>query len=79
MRLTLYGRGYCHLCDDMKRALERLQHELSFTFEVVEVDLDPELEQRYGELVPVLAGPDGREICHYFLDVAALSDRLAVK
>jgi thiol-disulfide isomerase/thioredoxin len=79
VRLTLYGRGYCHLCEEMERALERLQHELRFTFEVVDVDLDPELEERYGELVPVLAGPDGQEICHYFLDVEALSDRLAVK
>lgn len=79
MRLTLYGRAYCHLCEDMERALERLQHELGFSFEVVDVDRDAELEQRYGELVPVLTGPDGREICHYFLDVEALSDRLAVK
>jgi len=79
VRLTLYGRAYCHLCEDMERALERLQHELGFSFEVVDVDRDAELEQRYGELVPVLTGPDGREICHYFLDVEALSDRLAVK
>jgi hypothetical protein len=79
VRLTLYGRGYCHLCEDMERALERLQPELCFTFAVVDVDLDPALERRYGELVPVLEGPDGREICHYFLDLEALGDRLAVK
>lgn len=79
MRLTLYGRSYCHLCEDMERALVRLQHELRFTFEVIDVDLDPVLEERYGSLVPVLAGPDGREICHYFLDLEALADRVAVK
>jgi len=79
VRLTLYGRRYCHLCEDMERALARLRHELGFTLEIVDVDLDPELERRYGEHVPILVGPDGREICHYFLDIQALSDRLAVK
>ena len=79
MRLTLYGRTYCHLCEDMQRALESLQDELQFSVETVDVDADPALEARYGERVPVLVGPDDREICHYFLDLTALTERLAVK
>jgi glutaredoxin-like protein DUF836 len=79
VRLTLYGRRYCHLCEDMERALGPLQDELGFTLELVDVDRDAALERKYGELVPLLAGPDGREICHYFLDVRALAERLAVK
>jgi len=79
VRLTLYGRRYCHLCEDMERALGPLQDELGFTLEVVDVDRDAALEREYGELVPVLAGPDGREICRHFLDVRALAERLAVK
>ena len=79
MRLTLYGRAYCHLCEDMLRALEGLQDELRFTVQTVDVDADPVLEQRYGERVPVLVGPDEQEICHYFLDLTALKDRLAVR
>lgn len=79
MRLTLYGRAYCHLCEDMLRALEGLQDELRFTVQTVDVDADPVLEQRYGERVPVLVGPDEQEICHYFLDLTALTDRLAVR
>lgn len=79
MRLTLYGRTYCHLCEDMLRALEGLQDELQFTVQIVDVDADPVLEARYGERVPVLVGPDGQEICHYFLDLTALTDRLAVR
>jgi len=78
VRLTLYGRTYCHLCEDMLRSLESLQDELQFSVETVDVDADPALESRYGEFVPVLVGPDGREICHYFLDLTALKDRLAV-
>ncbi|MGH8735987.1 MAG: glutaredoxin family protein [Burkholderiales bacterium] len=78
-RLTLYGRRYCHLCEDMLRALEVLQDELQFTVQTVDVDADPLLEARFGERVPVLVDPDEREICHYFLDLTALTDRLAVK
>ena len=79
VRLTLYGRTYCHLCEDMRRALEPLQDELKFTVQTVDVDADPALEARYGERVPVLVGPGEREICHYFLDLTALTDRLAVR
>jgi len=47
-------------------------HQERFGFSVQEVDIDPDpvLEARYGTLIPVLAGPDGVEICHYFLDEA---------
>jgi hypothetical protein len=39
----------------------------------VDVDADPVLEERYGQLVPVLVAPDDTEICHYFLDDSALT------
>jgi thiol-disulfide isomerase/thioredoxin len=50
---TLYGRGYCHLCDDMLAALEALQTDLQrFAVEVIDVDADPALVARFDELVP---------------------------
>ena len=52
--LTLYSRNYCHLCDEMIAALLVLQDIAAFNLEVVDVDADPELEQRLGERVPVL-------------------------
>ncbi len=79
MDLTLYGRAYCHLCEDMVRALERLQPEIGFRLVVRDVDSDETLERLHGERVPVLVDAQGREICHYFLDEAALRERLAVK
>lgn len=69
--LTIYGRPYCHLCEDMVEALRARQARWNFTLEVVDVDQDEELERRFGLLVPVLMA-DGREICHYHLDAAAL-------
>jgi len=48
-------------------------------FDEVDVDSDPELEARWGELVPVLVDAHGEEICHYHLDEAALDQALRVK
>lgn len=69
--LTLYGRPYCHLCDDMLAALEATRGEFDFTVEVMDVDARPEWVDRYDELVPVLTLA-GEEICHYFLDAERL-------
>lgn len=55
----------------MLAALEVLRDEpgqVTFEIEVIDVDTDPLLEQRYDELVPVLVDADGNELCHYFLD-----------
>lgn len=70
-QLTVYGREYCHLCQDMIEALKAMQGELIFELDIVDVDKDLQLEQSYGHLVPVLVA-DGQEICHYFLDRPAL-------
>ncbi|EXI86290.1 MAG: hypothetical protein AW11_03067 [Candidatus Accumulibacter regalis] len=75
-RLTLISRRYCHLCQDMEAALAVLAEELDFAVEVLDVDADVALEKRYDELVPVLLH-DGRELCHYFLEVSKVRDYLS--
>jgi thiol-disulfide isomerase/thioredoxin len=69
--LTLLTRAYCHLCDEMREALAPLAAAHGATVVERDVDADPALEARYGDLVPVLllgAPGDGREVCHYRLD-----------
>lgn len=69
--LTLYGRPHCHLCEDMQVRLRPWGPRLGFTLQVIDIESDPVLEERFGEKVPVLM--DGKqEICHYFLDEKAL-------
>jgi len=78
-RLRLYGRAYCHLCSDMLAALLALRGEpgmSDFEIEEFDVDADPALEAQYDELVPVLTDGDGRELCHYFLDVPKVREYL---
>lgn len=76
---TLYSRSWCHLCEDMLAALKALEEPgRPFAIEVIDVDADPILEQRFNELVPVLYGdPAGAELCHYFLDEAAVRSYVA--
>jgi len=61
----------------MLAALEAMRGEYDFVVVVRDVEQEAALEERYGELVPFLAGAAGEEICHYFLDAAALREYLA--
>lgn len=75
LTLTLYGRTWCHLCEDMLAGLRELQVRQPFALTVIDVDEQPALEQRFGERVPVLVHGE-RELCHYHLDVTAVTDYL---
>jgi hypothetical protein len=76
LTLTVYSRTYCHLCEEMIAALHSLQGRFHFQLRLVDVDADPALERLHGEKVPVLAHGD-RELCHYRLDLAAVTAYLA--
>ena len=71
--LKLYGREYCGLCTSMRDQLAVLGLAVIW----IDVDDDPEMEARYGDLVPVLVTSTGVEICHYHLDQTALGAYLA--
>ena len=51
----------------MTQALERLRHELGFTYHTIDIERDPGLVARYGTRVPVLVD-GGQELCYYFLE-----------
>ena len=72
MTLTLLFREYCSLCHHMRQALLPYQQQYGFELNVVDVDEDENLVARYNELVPVLLHGE-HEICHWHLNVAALS------
>lgn len=79
LHFTLYSRSWCHLCDDMLAALLALQTDSRrFTVDVIDVDADEALVARFDELVPVLFGDLAQpELCHYFLDKAAVERYVA--
>ena len=74
--LTVLSRSYCHLCEDMIAALKQFQGRYRFAIDVVDIDKHPQLEEKWGDKVPVLLDGE-RELCHHFLDVEVLDARLA--
>ena len=74
--VTLLTRAYCHLCDEMRDALQPIATAHGATIVERDVDADPALEARYDEDVPVLAH-GARELCKHRLDSALVTDYLA--
>jgi glutaredoxin-like protein DUF836 len=73
--LILYGKPGCHLCDDARLAVERAVTGRDVVLEQVDVSLDPVLNARYGERIPVLE-IDGETAFELFVDAGVLQRRL---
>ena len=73
--VTLYGKPGCHLCDEARAAVGRVRAEHPFELEQVDVSVDPRLERRYGERIPVLV-LDGEELFEFFVNERVLAQRV---
>jgi glutaredoxin len=69
--VTLYSRPGCHLCDDARAALRRVQAQAPFALEEVDIETDDALHARYLERIPVIA-LDGEELFDFFVDEETL-------
>ena len=61
MRVTLYSKPGCHLCEEVRSTLDELRPELAFVLEEVDITRDEALYARYRYEIPVVV-KDGREI-----------------
>lgn len=59
-RVTLYTRPGCHLCEDARAVVARVCDELGESFVEVDITTDEDLQDRYGEEIPVTL-VDGRQ------------------
>ncbi len=81
LTVTLFTREDCHLCDQVKVDLQALEEKYPHTLIVVDVDSDPVLQEKYGEILPVLEiGPYRKQAPIKAKDLeitlAAASDRV---
>lgn len=53
-QVRIYSRSNCHLCDVALETLMELQKEFEFEIDKQLIDGNPELEDKYGESVPVI-------------------------
>lgn len=74
--LTVYSRQGCPLCDDLVLDLELALRGQSAGFEIVDIDSDPALVEKYQLKIPVLCAGD-TELCFGRLDPTALASALA--
>ncbi len=73
--VTLYGRPGCHLCDEARAVLERIQSTQPFRLEEIDIESDDALFKRYLERIPVIA-LDGEELFDLFVEEEALRRKL---
>ena len=73
--LTVYSKPDCHLCAEAMAALRRLQGELGFALEEIDITTDDALLRAYFERIPVVA-LDGEVLFEYFVEEAVLRERL---
>lgn len=79
LRLTLYSRRDCQLCDEAHALVERLRSEpgARFELEVVDVDAHPEARRSYGDEVPVLL-VNGKKFAKVRFDERRLRRKLSL-
>ncbi|CUR61422.1 Glutaredoxin 2 [metagenome] len=70
-RVTFYSRPGCHLCDDAREVVARVCADLGESFDEVDIESDGDLEDRFGEEVPVTF-VDGRQHDFWRVDEARL-------
>jgi hypothetical protein len=73
--LILYTRKDCCLCEEMKAVVRPVAESFNLTVQEVDVDSSAELQERYGNEVPVLL-VNGRKAFKYRVTAKELENRL---
>jgi glutaredoxin len=74
IRIEIYSRPGCHLCDEAKEVIERVGRRFPFALSVINIETDPELERLYGEQIPVVF-INGNKAFKYRVDEAELEKK----
>ena len=76
IRLTIYSRPGCHLCDEMKHLVAHVvARRPHVAVDEIDISTDASLERKYGEEIPVLF-IDGRKAAKYRISEQELRRRL---
>jgi hypothetical protein len=73
--VTLYGKPGCCLCEEARADIEALRERRAFELREVDVSLDPVLNRRFGERIPVVE-IDGEEAFELVVRTAELDQWL---
>lgn len=76
IRVEVYGKRDCCLCDEAKATLSRVQREIPFDLREIDIESMPELYETYKERIPLVV-INGRLAFKFRVDEEALRHRLA--
>ena len=54
IEVSVYSRSKCHLCEVALEVISEIRKEVEFTITKILIDGNSELEEKYGEQVPVI-------------------------
>jgi glutaredoxin len=54
IEVSVYSRSNCHLCEVALEVISEIRKEVEFTLTKILIDGNSELEEKYGEQVPVI-------------------------
>jgi glutaredoxin len=54
IEVSVYSRSNCHLCEVALEVISEIREDIEFTVTKILIDGNSELEERYGEQVPVI-------------------------
>ena len=66
--VTVYGRSGCHLCQNVVNLLAPEKDQLNIQINEILIDNNKELEDLYGQLIPVIH-VDGKYFSHFRIDL----------
>lgn len=67
VKITIYSKKDCHLCEVAKETLLKLQQEFPFSLEEVDIEKDRAIFEKYKYLIPVIE-IDGEIVSNYRVD-----------
>ena len=71
IKLIIYSRPGCHLCDEMKAVVKNVARTIPLSLEEIDISTDPVLEAEHGLEIPVLL-VDGKKTAKYRIAEDAL-------
>ena len=75
IQVDIYSRPGCHLCDEAKEVIERVQRRIAFDLKVTNIETDQDLEKQYGEQIPVVF-VNGAKVFKYHVDEAEFEKKV---
>jgi glutaredoxin len=76
VEVLVYSKPGCHLCDDVKEQLRKLQSEHPFDLREVNILEDPDAFEQYKDEIPVVF-VNGRKAFKYYFDREQFLSRLS--